>query len=118
MSDDYKIPDGPDQLVKHDPKFTAKHPGAFIREELLTPHKLTVAEAARRLGVTRVALINVLEGKSALSNDMAYRLEALTGMDADVMIGWQVAHDRIAGAAKRVEYAAKIERVKAPAPAD
>lgn len=112
MTDSYKIPDGPEQRVTAGDQ--TPHPGAFIREELLKPFGLSVADAARRLGVNRIGLINVLDGKSALSNDLAYKLEALTGVDADLMIGWQVRYDRFAGAAKRAEYARSIERVKPP----
>lgn len=112
MTESYKIPEGPDQLVTAGEQ--TPHPGAFIREEVLKPFGLSVAEAARRMGIQRVGLINVLDGKSGLSNDLAYKLEALTGVDADLMIGWQVRYDRAQGAAKRAAYAQTIERVKKP----
>ena len=57
------------------------HPGHELRDEIA---KLgySVAEAAERLGVTRQALYNVLNGKSAITPEMAVRLAAdgaLTG---------------------------------------
>lgn len=50
------------------------HPGEFIREICLAPLSLTVTEAARKLGVTRKALSELLNGKTGISTEMALRL--------------------------------------------
>lgn len=50
------------------------HPGGFIREVCLEPLNLTVTEAARKLGVTRKALSELLNGKTGISTEMALRL--------------------------------------------
>lgn len=50
------------------------HPGEFIREICLKPLHLTVTEAARKLGVTRKALSELLNGKTGISIEMALRL--------------------------------------------
>ncbi len=47
------------------------HPGEVLREWLTG---ITVTEAARRLGVSRVALSRVLNGSAAVSADMDLRL--------------------------------------------
>ncbi len=113
MTKSYKIPKGIEQMVEQKP-LVAPHPGEFIRETVLKPLGLNVAEAARRMEVNRIGLMNMLGGKASLSNDLAYKLEALTGVDADLMIAWQVAHDRITGAERRAAYAKSIERVRLP----
>jgi hypothetical protein len=43
------------------------HPGAFIRTEILEPLELTVTAAAQALGISRVALSNLLTAQAALS---------------------------------------------------
>lgn len=48
---------------------------------------------ARRLGVTRAALYNVLGERSAMSADMAVRFEAVTGTSADLLVRMQAGHD-------------------------
>jgi addiction module HigA family antidote len=50
-----------------------------LREDVLPALGLTVTEAARQLGVSRVSLSRVLNGKAAISPDMALRLEAWLG---------------------------------------
>jgi antitoxin HigA-1 len=50
------------------------HPGEFIREICLEPLNITVTEAARKLGVTRKALSELVNGKTGISTEMALRL--------------------------------------------
>jgi len=49
---------------------------------------MTVTEAAKILGVTRVALSSLLNGRTSLSRQMAVRLTAF-GADADELLGYQ-----------------------------
>lgn len=55
------------------------HPGEIIREDVIKPLGLTVTEAAKRLGITRKTLSELLNCKSALSPDMAIRVGKATG---------------------------------------
>ena len=50
------------------------HPGSYVRENII-PVGMSVTDAANRLGIGRPALSNFLNGKSALSPEMAIRLE-------------------------------------------
>ena len=68
------------------------HPGELI-QELMETMGIGKAEMARRLGVTRAALYNVLDGKSALTADMAVRFEAVTKASADLLVNMQAAFD-------------------------
>ncbi len=68
------------------------HPGRSIRAEL-EALGLSVAEAARGLGVTRQQLYKVLNGQSAISSDMAIRLEKGIGTSAETWLRMQAAHD-------------------------
>jgi antitoxin HigA-1 len=53
---------------------------------------VSVADAAQALGVTRQQLYNVISGKSAVSPDMAIRLEKALGGSADMWMRMQVAY--------------------------
>jgi len=73
------------------------HPGETLREDVLPALGLTVTEAAQQLGVTRAALSRVLNGRAAVSPEMALRLEAWLGVEnggrADLWLTQQAAHD-------------------------
>ncbi|HMH24700.1 MAG TPA: HigA family addiction module antitoxin [Puia sp.] len=60
------------------------HPGIILREDVIKEHALTVTDAAKMLGVTRTALSDVLNGKAAISAEMAFRIEAVFGGTADI----------------------------------
>jgi antitoxin HigA-1 len=51
------------------------HPGELLGEDVLGELELTVAEAAARLGVSRVMLSRVIHGHSRVGPDLAIRLE-------------------------------------------
>jgi antitoxin HigA-1 len=59
--------------------FNPPHPGEMIREDILPALGLTVTEAARQLGVSRVTLSRLIHGQSGISPDMARRLEVWLG---------------------------------------
>jgi addiction module HigA family antidote len=73
------------------------HPGEMLREDILPALGLSVTEAAQQLGVTRTALSRVLNGRAAISPEMALRLEAWLGVEhggrADLWIAQQAAYD-------------------------
>ena len=53
------------------------HPGAILREDVLPALNLTQTEFARRLGVSRLSVSELLLEKRALSPEMAARLGKL-----------------------------------------
>jgi addiction module HigA family antidote len=57
------------------------HPGLTLRDDVLPALGLSVTEAAEQLGVSRVTLSRVLNGRAAISPEMALRLEAWLGVD-------------------------------------
>ncbi|MFZ5693933.1 MAG: HigA family addiction module antitoxin [Pseudomonadota bacterium] len=68
------------------------HPGRLIRNEL-DEMGISVADAAEALGVTRQQLYNVINGKSAVTPEMALRLEQGIGSTADTWLRMQTAYD-------------------------
>ncbi|GAA0576110.1 HigA family addiction module antitoxin [Halomonas salifodinae] len=55
--------------------FNPPHPGEILREDVIKELGLTVSEAAKRLGLTRVQLSRVLNEHAGISPDLAVRLE-------------------------------------------
>jgi addiction module HigA family antidote len=69
------------------------HPGALMREILEDHAKLTIAEAARRMRVSRPALYAVLNGTASVTADMALRFARLTGGAPELYLNMQTGHD-------------------------
>lgn len=70
------------------------HPGETLREDVLPALGLSVTQAAKELGINRVTLSRILNGKAGISVDLALRLEAwLDGPSAESWLKGQLAHD-------------------------
>jgi addiction module HigA family antidote len=69
------------------------HPGEVLRDGVFNGTGITVTEFAKRLGVTRVALSNVLNGKAGISAAMAVRLAAALGGSAESWLHMQANYD-------------------------
>jgi addiction module HigA family antidote len=79
------------------------HPGEILRADVLEDLELSVSEAARRLGVSRVALSRVVNGHAAVSASLALRLESAGISTADFWLRLQSAYDlAVARDAERV----------------
>lgn len=93
--------------------FNPPHPGEALRDDVMPALGLSMTEAADALDVSRAALSRVVNGRAAVSPEMALRLKrwlrAEHGGRADVWMRMQVAHD-LAQAEKAAK--AKIRRIK------
>jgi len=69
------------------------HPGRSVRHDCLEPLGLSVTEAAKKLGVSRKQLSDVLNGHSGISPEMAIRLHKAFGGGADAWFRLQAAYD-------------------------
>ena len=67
------------------------HPGEILREFL--PDGMLIEEVAGRLGVSRVQLSRILNGRSAISADMAIRIGLLTHTTPESWLSGQVKWD-------------------------
>jgi addiction module HigA family antidote len=71
--------------------YNPPHPGEVIREYL---GEMTVSAAAEHLGVGRVTFSRVLNGKAAVSPEMAVRLAAAFGTSSpEVWLRMQAKYD-------------------------
>jgi antitoxin HigA-1 len=68
------------------------HPGRSIKDDIEVLG-LSIAEAAAGLGVTRQQLYRVVRGTSAVTPEMAFRLEKAIGGTADIWLAMQMAYD-------------------------
>ena len=89
------------------------HPGDFIRTEIIEPAGLSVTAAAAALQVSRPALSSLLNGKAALSGDMALRIEKAFGVKVDTLMRMQSAYE-IAQTRKR-EKEIRVRPIHSPA---
>jgi addiction module HigA family antidote len=71
---------------------TPQNPGLLLSESLRAL-ELGIAEAARRLGMSRVSLSRVANGRAAISSDLALRLESADLSTASFSMALQVAYD-------------------------
>jgi len=73
--------------------FNPPHPGEILKEDVLPDLGITVTEAAKQLGVTRVTLSRIVNAKSGISPGMALRLAQWLGTTPDSWLNMQVAYD-------------------------
>ena len=85
------------------------HPGFSVRHDCLEPLGLSVTEAARKLGVSREQLSDVVNGHSGISPEMAIRLDKAFGGGANTWYRLQAAYD-LAQAMKKADQV-KVERM-------
>lgn len=76
------------------------HPGELLREDVIIELGLSITETAERLGMSRVALSRVLNGKAGISADLAIRLEQAGVSTAKAWLAMQTNYD-LAQALKR-----------------
>ena len=69
------------------------HPGEVLKDGVFSDSEMTVTEFAERLGVTRVALSRVLNGRAGVSAEMAVRLAAALGGSAESWLHMQASFD-------------------------
>ena len=89
------------------------HPGLSVRHDCLAPLGLNVTEAAKRLGVSRKQLSDIVNCHAGISPEMAIRLDKAFGGSADTWFRLQAAYD-LARAMKKADRI-KIERLSPPA---
>lgn len=73
--------------------FNPPHPGETLKEDVLPALGLTVTEAAEQLGVARVTLSRMINGRAAISADMAIRLAQWLGGSAEIWLRLQLQYD-------------------------
>ncbi len=100
-------------LVKGPPAWQPSHPGETLREDVLPALRLTVKDAAEKLGVSRQTLHAILFGKAAVTPEMAARIGKLCGNGPGIWLRMQQAHDLWRVEREMVDELAKIPTLRA-----
>jgi addiction module HigA family antidote len=86
-----------ERILKMSNMHNPPHPGETLREDILPALGLSVTEAAEQLGVARPSLSRVLNGRAAISPEMALRIEKWLGVEnggsADLWLAEQASYD-------------------------
>ena len=90
------------------PMINPPHPGQPDRLDCLEASGLTITAGARVLGVSRQALNNLVNGKAAISPEMAIRLDKAFGGGAETWLRMQAQYDL--AQALRYADAIRVER--------
>ena len=69
------------------------HPGSLLREVVLPAMGVSIAQAAREMGVSRQQLYMILREKRAITAEMAMRLGKYCGNGAELWLNMQSVHD-------------------------
>lgn len=91
------------------------HPGEIVRDEILPAFGLSIVQAAEVLKVARPGLNNVMNGKRALSHEMALKIEAAFGVSAEMLTTAQNNFDLARARAQAPVIVAGIERLSVAA---
>ena len=86
------------------------HPGLSVRHLCLEPLGLSVTETAKRLGVSRKQLSDIVNCHAGISPEMAIRLDKAFGGEVEMWSRLQAAYD-LAQAMKKAD-SIQVERIK------
>ncbi len=85
--------------------FDPPHPGSVLRDYLAG---VSVTVAAVHLGVTRATLSRILNGKAAISAEMALGLSEALGTSPELWIGMQSQYDLWQAARNRRRHVVRL----------
>jgi antitoxin HigA-1 len=86
------------------------HPGSVIYWGILEPLDISLTKAAEILGVRRATLSAVVNGKAALSPELALRIEKAFGPAVDHLLRIQAAYD--AAQIRKRQKSIKVKRYR------
>ena len=74
-------------------KITPTHPGEMLREDFMPDYGLTISSLAKKLGVSRQTINELLRERRSISPAMALRLSRLFGNRPEFWLNAQLAVD-------------------------
>ncbi|EQB10977.1 HigA family addiction module antitoxin [Sphingobium lactosutens] len=78
--------------IRIHPSF-AIHPGDWLKTEIVQAHGVSINDLAEAFGVSRQSISSLLNGRAALSADMAIRFEHAFGVKAETLMRMQARYD-------------------------
>lgn len=73
--------------------FNPMHPGEVLKESYLDPYHLSITDASEHLGIARKTLSELVNKKSRISVEMAYKLSKACGTTAKLWLNLQTNYD-------------------------
>jgi addiction module HigA family antidote len=80
-------------MTTRNPKRRPSHPGALLREIVLPDAGISQAELAKRMGVSRLTVSEIIHEKRAVTADIAHRLGRVFGNGPELWLNMQKAVD-------------------------
>jgi addiction module HigA family antidote len=81
-------------LARRNPRRRRSHPGTLLRDMVLPPLGMCKTRLARKLGLSRYQLSQILAEKSPVTKATALRLESVVGGSAQSWTEMQAAFDQ------------------------
>jgi len=69
------------------------HPGEVLKDGVFNETGITIAAFAKRIGVSRITLSRIVNGRARITADMALRLADALGGSAESWIDMQARYD-------------------------
>ena len=95
-------------MLMHNPP----HPGLVVKRMLIQGAGLSVSDAAKALGVGRVTLSKLINGKSGISPEMAVRLSLALNTSSEMWMNMQSMYDLWQAEKKRSKLRVRIKKIK------
>ena len=76
-------------------KETNIHPGIILKEDVIEANQITIGRAAGLLGISRLTLSKIANGKASITPNIALRIEKVFGGNADFWLRMQRGYDLI-----------------------
>jgi antitoxin HigA-1 len=92
----------------------SRHPGSFVKTEIVEARRISVTDAAQALGVTRPALSKLLNERAHLSSEMALRIEKAFGVSMDTLMQMQTSFDIVQARKREAEIRVVPFKSKSP----
>lgn len=88
----------------------AVHPGRLLKNHILPARRVTASALADAIGVARPGLSNMLNGKRAVTEAVALKIEKAIDYPAELLIGLQTQHNlAVARETTDVSHVRKLE---------
>ena len=71
----------------------AVHAGEWLKSEIVEAHRIKISDLAEAFGVSRQAISGLLNGRYALTADMAIRFENAFGVKAETLMRMQARYE-------------------------
>ena len=88
------------------------HPGIILKEDVIKANGLSIGEAADLLALSRLTLSKIVNGKGAITPNIALRIETVFGGNADFWLRMQRGYDLLEEKIKFLKNPPKLTHFK------